>query len=240
MRLRSISSTPCSPLLTLLRRRAFVSGGCPGTCGARRRSSAPLPGQPRDPMREGPRGRGVREHRGAGGAGPRPAPPGNRRGRLRRVRGRTPDCPVGQLGAWLDGRPLEDATLASYLAELHEPGPGAGEASTAVAAVCCRACLAGEPSPSDRCDRKPGASAAIRGGNHVRPGPEGTAARPSVGLKARRGAISVVRGLTLHRFRSGVCTVPAADGQPAQRQSRLRPPAELGAVGSPAGWTMPH
>ena len=156
------------------------------------------------------------------------------------LRGRTPDCPVGQLGAWLDGRPLEDATLASYLAELHEPGPGAGEASTAVAAVCCRACLAGEPSPSDRCDRKPGASAAIRGGNHVRPGPEGTAARPSVGLKARPGAISVVRGLTPHRFRSGVCTVPAADGQPAQCQSRLRPPAELGAVGSPAGWTMPH
>ena len=27
-----------------------------------------------------------------------------------------------RLDAWLDGRPLEDATLASYLAELHDQG----------------------------------------------------------------------------------------------------------------------
>ena len=31
---------------------------------------------------------------------------------------------LGQLDAWLDGRPLEDARLAAYLAELHDAGRG--------------------------------------------------------------------------------------------------------------------
>ena len=34
---------------------------------------------------------------------------------------------LGRLDAWLDGRPLADATLAAYLAELHDQGPGDGE-----------------------------------------------------------------------------------------------------------------
>ena len=37
-----------------------------------------------------------------------------------------------RLDAWLDGRPLEDATLAAYLAELHDQGRAPASASTAV------------------------------------------------------------------------------------------------------------
>ena len=44
--------------------------------------------------------------------------------------------------------PLEDATLATYLAELHDQGRAPASASTAVAAACFRARLDGEPSPA--------------------------------------------------------------------------------------------
>ena len=53
-----------------------------------------------------------------------------------------------RLDAWLDGRPLEDATLAASLAELHDLGRAPASASTAVAAACFRARLAHEPSPA--------------------------------------------------------------------------------------------
>ena len=53
-----------------------------------------------------------------------------------------------RLDAWLDGRRLEDATLAAYLAELHDLGRAPASASTAVAAACFRARLAHEPSPA--------------------------------------------------------------------------------------------
>ena len=53
-----------------------------------------------------------------------------------------------RLDAWLDGRPLEDASLAAYLAELHDQGRAPASASTAVAAACFRARLAHEPSPA--------------------------------------------------------------------------------------------
>ena len=53
-----------------------------------------------------------------------------------------------RLDAWLDGRPLEDATLAAYLAELHDQGRAPASAATAVAAACFRARLAGDPSPA--------------------------------------------------------------------------------------------
>ena len=53
-----------------------------------------------------------------------------------------------RLNAWLDGRPLEDATLASYLAELHDHGRAPASALTTVAAACFRARLASEPSPA--------------------------------------------------------------------------------------------
>ena len=52
-----------------------------------------------------------------------------------------------RLDAWLDGRRLEDATLAAFLAELHDQGRAPASAATAVAAACFRARLAGEPSP---------------------------------------------------------------------------------------------
>ena len=53
-----------------------------------------------------------------------------------------------RLDAWLDGRPLEDATLATYLAELHDQGRAPASAATAVAAACFRARLAGEAGPA--------------------------------------------------------------------------------------------
>ena len=53
-----------------------------------------------------------------------------------------------RLDAWLDGRRLDDQGLAAYLAELHDQGRAPASASTAVAAACFRARLAGEPSPA--------------------------------------------------------------------------------------------
>ena len=52
-----------------------------------------------------------------------------------------------RLDAWLAGRRLDDQALAAYLAELHDQGRAPASASTAVAAACFRARLAGEPSP---------------------------------------------------------------------------------------------
>ena len=42
---------------------------------------------------------------------------------------------LGQLDAWLAGRPLDDAALAAYLAELHDAGGAASSAAMAVAAA---------------------------------------------------------------------------------------------------------
>ena len=53
-----------------------------------------------------------------------------------------------RLDAWLDGRPLEDATLAAYLGELHDQGRASASAATAVAAACFRARLADELTPA--------------------------------------------------------------------------------------------
>ena len=53
-----------------------------------------------------------------------------------------------RLDAWLDGRELDDVTLAAYLAELHDAGRASSSASMAVAAACFRAKLAGQPTPA--------------------------------------------------------------------------------------------
>ena len=53
-----------------------------------------------------------------------------------------------RLDAWLDGRELQDVTLAAYLAELHDAGRASSSASMAVAAACFRAKLAGQPAPA--------------------------------------------------------------------------------------------
>ena len=53
-----------------------------------------------------------------------------------------------QFDNWLDGRQLEDAALAAYLAELHDAGRAAPSAAMVVAAVRLRAKLAGEDSPA--------------------------------------------------------------------------------------------
>ena len=55
-----------------------------------------------------------------------------------------------RLDAWLDGRPLEDATLAAYLGELHDQGRALASAATAVAAACFRARLADDPTPAGK------------------------------------------------------------------------------------------
>ena len=53
-----------------------------------------------------------------------------------------------RLDAWLDGRGLDDASLAAYLAELHDQGRAPASAATTVAAACFRARLARAPSPA--------------------------------------------------------------------------------------------
>ena len=55
---------------------------------------------------------------------------------------------LGQLDAWLDGRRLDDAALAAYLAEFHDAGRAASSAAMAVAAACFRAKLSGQPHPA--------------------------------------------------------------------------------------------
>ena len=55
-----------------------------------------------------------------------------------------------RLDAWLAGRPLEDATLAAYLAELHDQGRAPPSAATAVPAACFRARLADDPTPAGK------------------------------------------------------------------------------------------
>ena len=55
-----------------------------------------------------------------------------------------------RLDAWLDGRPLADATLAAYLGELHDQGRAPASAATAVAAACFRARLADDPPPAGK------------------------------------------------------------------------------------------
>ena len=47
---------------------------------------------------------------------------------------------LGRLDAWLDGRQLDDASLAAYVTELHDAGRASSSASIAVAPVCFRAC----------------------------------------------------------------------------------------------------
>lgn len=53
-----------------------------------------------------------------------------------------------RLDAWLDGRRLDDATLAAYLATLHDDGRAAPSAAMAVAAARFRARLTGQPDPA--------------------------------------------------------------------------------------------
>ena len=53
-----------------------------------------------------------------------------------------------RLDAWLGGREFDDASMAAYLAELHDAGRAASSASMAVAAACFRAKLAGQPAPA--------------------------------------------------------------------------------------------
>ena len=78
-----------------------------------------------------------------------------------------------RLDAWLDGRPLEDATLAAYLGELHDQGRAPASAATAVAAACFRARLADDPTPAGKRTARVLAgyrrTAGSRGGGPARP-----------------------------------------------------------------------
>ena len=78
-----------------------------------------------------------------------------------------------RLDAWqLDGRPLEDATLAAYLAELHDQGRAPASASTTVPR-----CASGPASPGRRArpgNGRPGSSPATGG-------------PPAIAAGARRG-----------------------------------------------------
>ena len=78
-----------------------------------------------------------------------------------------------RLDAWLAGRPLEDATLASYLGELRDQGRAPASAAPAVAAACFRARLAEDPTPSGGTDG---------------PGPRpATGGPPAIGAGGKRG-----------------------------------------------------
>ena len=55
---------------------------------------------------------------------------------------------LSQLDAWLDGPQLDDASLAAYLAELHDAGRAASSAAMTVAAARFRARLAGQADPA--------------------------------------------------------------------------------------------
>ena len=55
---------------------------------------------------------------------------------------------LGQLAAWLDGRRLDDASLAAYLGYLHQAGRAPATAALAVAAVRRAARDAGEEPPA--------------------------------------------------------------------------------------------
>ena len=55
---------------------------------------------------------------------------------------------LGRLDAWLDGRQIDDAALAAYLAELHAAGRAVSSAAMAVAAARFRARLAGQADPA--------------------------------------------------------------------------------------------
>ena len=100
------------------------------------------------------------------------------------------------LDAWLDGRELDDAALAAYLAELHDAGRASSSASMAVAAACFRAKLAGQPAPAgERTARVLAEVPADRGRPRARPGaavralgPGGRAGHvpPAASARARR------------------------------------------------------
>ena len=55
---------------------------------------------------------------------------------------------LGQLDAWLAGQKLDDATLAAYLAELHDARRAASSGAMAVAAARFRARLTGQADPA--------------------------------------------------------------------------------------------
>ena len=53
-----------------------------------------------------------------------------------------------RLDAWFAGRPLDDVSLAAYVAELHDGGRTASRAAMAVAAARFRARLSGQTDPA--------------------------------------------------------------------------------------------
>ena len=91
---------------------------------------------------------------------------------------------LGQLDAWLAGRPLDDAALAAYLAELHDAGRAASSAAMAVAAAAVPGPARRPSGPVRRADRpsprRPGQSVQRRG-------PGGRARHPRATLPRRRG-----------------------------------------------------
>ena len=115
------------------------------------------------------------------------------------ARGRRPGLPqpehppgvLRSLDAWLDGRPLEDATLATYLGELHEQGRAPASAATAVAAACYKA--EGRPVASSPVSRD-------RGHRHLR----GSARAGHRRSRCAERSVSAVTAVTGPRLRWAV------------------------------------
>ena len=147
--------------------------------GLGRTARLPRPGRGEH---KGRRGRLASPHVAAlGRPTPASAPPS-----ARTPAGRTPG--LRRLDAWLAGRPLEDATLASYLAVLHDQGSAApSSASTAVAAACFRAHLPGEPSPAGERTARVLAGYRRTAADRVRGQPRPFVAAESTRTRRRRG-----------------------------------------------------
>ena len=126
---------------------------------------------------------------------------------------------LGLLAAWLDGRRLDDASLAAYLGYLHQAGRAPATAALAVAAVRRAARDAGEEPPA---------------GPLTRQGLEGFRRSAAADAPARRGQ---ARGLTAEECAAVLATCgrprrtgrrPRArrDGRARWRRRRHRPPLE--------------
>ena len=126
---------------------------------------------------------------------------------------------LGLLAAWLDGRRLDDASLAAYLGYLHQAGRAPATAALAVAAVRRAARDAGEEPPA---------------GPLTRQGLEGFRRSAAADAPARRGQ---ARGLTAEECAAVLATCgrprrtgrrPRArrDGRARWRRRRHRPPFE--------------
>ena len=109
-----------------------------------------------------------------------------------------------RLDAWRGAAPVDDASLAVYLGELFEAGRAPATAALAVAAVRCRATLAGQPAPAGAATARVlggfRRTAADRGRGQAAPlRADGLAAILATAERPRTAALAVESPTTAHR-----------------------------------------